>query len=207
MINEGIIHLNPAPIGERAMVVITGVGRSRTSMTARILQDAGLHIGEKLDDVVFEDHEMAAHINSGDPAELDEAIMHRNRCRPRWGFKMPGLHSNPHWPHIIFPHMRTIVMMRDPVAISVGHGIAHGVDPAHEVRRMVADVSASVEHALAIGCPTLLVSCEKAVTSPDSFLRAILPFCGIAPTQAAIWRGQSLIDLRREQYTRNARAV
>ena len=207
MINDGIIHLNPAPIGERTMIVITGVGRSRTSMTAQILQDAGLHIGDQLDDVVFEDHEMAAHINSGNPLELGEAIAHRNSCRPIWGFKKPGLHCDPNWPRTPFPGMRMIVIVRDPVAVSRRHGLAHGVEAAVELASMTTLLQLSISHALHAGCPVLLASCEKAVTSPEPFLRAILSFCGIAPTQAAIWRGESLIDLQRERYIRNAVAA
>ena len=207
MINDGIIHLNPAPVRERAMIVITGVGRSRTSMTAQVLQDAGLHIGDQLDDVVFEDHQMAAHINSGNPKELAEAVEHRSRCRHIWGFKMPGLHCHPHWPRKPFPNMRMIVMVRDPIAISVRHGLAHGVEAAAELARMTMLMQLSVAHAVDLECPVLLASCEKAVTNPEPFLTAILSFCGMVPTPAAIRRGMSLIDLQREHYIRNAVAA
>ena len=205
MTNDGLIHLNPSPCGPNAMIVITGVGRSRTSMTARILQDAGLHIGDELDDVVFEDHRMAAHIDAGDPAQLAEAVAHRNACRMVWGFKKPGLHAHPAWPRAPFPHQRMIVMVRDPVAISVRHGLAHGLAAEAELARMTTLLQLSISFALGAGCPVLLVSAEKAVTSPEPYIREVMTFCGIPPTLIRVRRALRLIDLESEHYQQNAR--
>lgn len=207
--NDGILILNPLPHRENEVIVVTGVGRSGTSMVARVLQAAGLHMGDDMDDVVFEDRQMAAHIDSGNPEELREAIEHRSRVRARWGFKKPGLHSNACWDGSRVPNLRMVIIVRDPVALGLRAAKADQKPPSEAIREAVQWMTAETEFAFAQTCPLMLISYEKAITKPARFLEGLFKFTGVtdftgmqAPDPLHYVR---LIEPERPDYVQQAR--
>ena len=203
-VNDGLLELNPARHGQRCATVITGVARSGTSMAARVLHGAGMHLGD-CDDVVFECRDMARHLDSGDPAELRAAIAHRMSIpRYRWGFKRPNLHSCPIWPPDGFADTRLVLMVRDPVSTALRAGLAHDVDPVHLVEETAQATADAVAFALHQTCPVLLVGYEKAIAKPQVFVRALTDFAGwpVLDVRPLL----DMIEPERPHYLRNARA-
>lgn len=204
--NDGIIELNPAPLGEKTVIVVTGIGRSGTSMVARMLIAAGIHMGDSIDDVVFEDLEMSGYVDRLNSAELRFAVEFRSAIRPLWGFKKPGLHGHSYFPMADIPNARLVVMVRDPVAIAVRAGMADMEQAGDIFSHYAVEVSKLAMFATTQTCPVLMVSYEKALANPLRFAQSLLRFCGLG--HLAPWMPEymaAMVEPERPHYVENAR--
>src|SRR5215469_14307644 len=90
LVNKGFILGQKSGDPGRTFIV-TGLFRSGTSLVASILQRAGLFIGEKINDVVYQDEEIYSALEARDAAALARIIARRNVDHRSWGFKYPML--------------------------------------------------------------------------------------------------------------------
>lgn len=176
--NPGIIELNPAPLGQRAVTIVTGLGRSGTSMAAHILDASGISMGERKDAVVFEDNDFGDALLYRDGELFSRLFTKRSKAMPRWGFKTTGLHDFDAWRLNMLPGIRMVVMSRDPVAIACRAADAHKLDAAEMLPGIAADAAASVAWAFRQRCPVLLCSYEKALADPHAFAQRLVEFAG-----------------------------
>lgn len=163
-------------------VIVSGVGRSGTSMVAQVLSVLGVPMGRTNNQAVFEDEEFLAALLYFDHQRLASLISSRNAVAPRWGFKFASLQNHILPPQLLQfrnPHM--IIIMRDPVATASRSSMSDPGEKSGEeafvnVSKQLYDMMYFVEKA---ECPTLLLSYEKFVSFPDKAIDAIVEFCAI----------------------------
>jgi hypothetical protein len=108
-------------------VIVSGVGRSGTSMTAGILNTLGIPMDKTNNLAVFEDEEFVSSVLYFDYARMHLLADKRNAESPRWGFEFPSLQNHILLPqHSLFRNHHLIVVMRDPVVVATR---AHMSDP------------------------------------------------------------------------------
>ncbi len=209
--NKGLISLQAtlAPTvrpWERTLIV-SGVARSGTSMVARVLHAVGVPMGERLDGVVFEDHEFVEMFSrpTVDGEALGRLIQDRDRAHRVWGFKRPHLHR--YGPEVIsrFRNPHLIVTLRDPAAIAERNAIAEHVDVRTALSMAADDLREMVRFTQDLPCPVLLISYEKAVRHPDRFVERLLEFCGLSVTPAWCDQLARLVEPDRHAYAEHAR--
>jgi hypothetical protein len=179
--------------------IVTGLHRSGTSLVAAILRQAGLFIGTAINDIVYEDEEIASVLASGNVGALKRIISERDANYRSWGFKLPmlclDLFSNPH----------VIVTFRDPVSMSVRASLSEYREATHALREVMHDLNALIAFIDGLRCPSLLLSYEKALTFPQDFVVAITGFCGIPQSIALRERLIGVIEPNRTRYIEGAR--
>jgi hypothetical protein len=188
--NFGTLVLRPAQLGAQPneapiTVIISGVGRSGTSMTAHIAHALGISMGKTENEAVYEDKEFVSALLYFDHTLTRQLIDSRNEQSQRWGFKFASLQNHLLPPQLsLFRNPHLIVVMRDPVSVATR---AHLSDESptdagrafFNVCHQAFDMAHFVEKA---ECPTLLLSYEKCVAFPDKAIEAIAGFCGITLT-------------------------
>ena len=187
LINSGAIILRPetgdghrsADDGERT-ILVTGVARSGTTMVAHTLRAAGLFMGSDIDDLVQEDREFLDCIKSGDEARIRRMILARNTIHATWGAKIPSLHLYLRVGDLRgFRNPYLVVLVRDLVAVAKRNVISEfrgELDALQDALDGVYSMLGFVRHAQ---CPTLLLSYEKALGAPESFIDVLFDFCGL----------------------------
>lgn len=203
--NRGVM-LNRAAGPPARTIIVTGQQRSGTSLVASMLQRAGLFIGSRIDNIVYEDGEFVSAFAAHDAAAVRRLIAERNAQHARWGFKCPmlcrGLQpGDMAW----FDRPRVVVTFRDPVAVAVRTSLADYRAPMQALQEAASDQAAMLAFAGALTCPTLLVSYEKALSYRRDFIATLLRFCDIPPTEALLATLLELIEPSRARYVISAR--
>ncbi len=189
-VNLGMLALRgpgdaaPRDPWEPMTVIVTGVGRSGTSMAAKVLEALGVPMGNTGDLPVHEDQDFLRALLYFDFSMLAGLIRGRNEGRAQWGFKFPSLQNHlmpPQLKQFRNPHL--IVVMRDPVAIASraleSDPETRGVNETlRNVTRQIGDLMHLVERA---DCPVLLLSYEKFVAFPESGIEQVAAFCRLRP--------------------------
>ncbi len=209
LLNDGLIIINPQPFAtETRTIIVTGVARSGTSMVAQLLDMAGVLMGTDLDDVVFEDHEVADAFGSSDPNMLDRLVSSRNQQSAVWGFKRPHLfhHCSPDLEKT-FRSPRFIVTYRDPVAVARRNRISEHVEVLTGLRAAAEDIQRCTAFTLGLSCPVLLISYEKALQRPVALVEELIAFCGLAASRERRDRMVAAVRANRDEYVRLARRM
>jgi hypothetical protein len=208
LLNRGFIISRPTQkaAGSGRTFIVTGLHRSGTSLVAAMLQQAGLFIGSEINDIVYEDAEIARVLASRDAEALRQVIAARDANYRSWGFKQPMLCHDLrpeqlaqfHDPHVI-------VTFRDPVAVAVRTMVSEYQEAAHSLRDAMTDLNAMMAFVGALQCPTLLLSYEKALTFREDFVGAIMQFCDLPQNEALRARLAGVIEPGRPDYVAGAR--
>jgi hypothetical protein len=201
--NFGFITLNPSHAQrDYKTIVVTGVSRSGTSMIARAFRAGGVFMGRHLDDVVYEDAEIADALERQDRECLARLAAERNAGFPVWGFKRPNLDEVlPPEAAELFRNPHFVVSYRDPVAIAKRNRISEHHDEAQSLRAAAGASCRMMEFSLALPCPTLLVSYEKALQSPEAAVDRLISFCGLAVAPATRQEMIATVEPNREAYS------
>ena len=209
LVNKGFVVLRPqAGDAGRAgrTFIVTGLYRSGTTLVASMLRQVGMFMGEEINDIVHEDEAVARIIEEGDRAALLQLVAARNAAYGTWGFKLPMLCrwlAAADMPLFHQPHV--IVTFRDPLAISVRTSLSEYQDPMQALHDAGHDMAAMVRFVEALGCPTLLVSYEKALVFPSDMVDAIAGFCDLPHSNALRQQLVGAIRPNRETYLLGAR--
>ena len=208
-LNDGLITANPQPFApEQRTIIVTGVARSGTSMIAQLVSIAGVSMGDALDEVVFEDHAVADAFASSDPDMLARLVAARNEQAKVWGFKRPHLfHLKAPDFQALFREPRFIITYRDAVAVAKRNGISEYTDVPSSLRAAAADIQSCVEFTLALTCPALLISYEKALLRPAALVEELVAFCGITTPQVERDLMAAAIKANRDEYVQSARRL
>jgi hypothetical protein len=226
LINKGVIINRPAGpsmTGGRTFIV-TGLYRSGTSLVASLLGQAGIFMGRKINDAVFEDEEILAILRKGDVAKLKRLIAERNANYGTWGFKIPLVHTYLRPKQLaLFDNAHLIVPFRDIASIVVRNSLSEYKEamtgsPAavHQLehqeamtalREAVRQLDAMLKFMGNVSTPNLLLSYEKALIFPGDFVDTLVQFCDL-PTNAALRaRLVGLVEPNRKDYIARARRI
>lgn len=179
-LNPGHAVLNAAPCPPEATIAVTGMGRSGTTMVARVLNAVGLPLGPSVDPQRLEDPAILAMIKADRIADLAALCRDRDRQHPKWAFKCPALRSKLAEVH---PHLRAgryIVPFRDIMAVAQRNSLSVGTD-LREGLRLAASGYMKLQAALgSLDAPILVMSYEKALQHPGAAVAAIAAFCGVS---------------------------
>src|SRR6202012_5732106 len=113
-------------------------------------------------------------------------IADRNSQHVDWDFKLPNIHGLLQYRELArFRNPHLILIFRDPVAIAQRAALSDYRNPLPALL----DVSSSIHNLLQVfsntTCPALLLSYEKALIFPDTFVESLINFCGL-PQDAAM---------------------
>ncbi len=209
LVNHGFMvrpgpHLTSEPEGRT--FIISGVARSGTTLVAAVLQETGLFLGNFLADVVHEDRELLAILQSGQRELLADAIGRRNAEHRDWGFKIPNIHAYLHGTDLRrFRDPHLILIYRDPVAVSVRNAISEMFDQFATLAETAAAQLSVVEFVRATDCACLLISYEKALIFADHFVDTLTGFCGLTPDAETRKRLIRLVEPNADTYLQRAR--
>ena len=115
--------------------IVTGLHRSGTSLVASILQQAGLFIGSEINDVVYEDEEIARVLLSRDIEALRRSSARRNAVihAGASSTRCCGRHSTASQLRL-FDDPRLIITFRDPVSMAVRTSLSEYQEPMRALR-------------------------------------------------------------------------
>jgi hypothetical protein len=210
LVNRGCIvrpgSPNPGAAAEGRTYIISGLARSGTTMAAQVLREAGLYLGKHLAELVCEDREMLAVLQSGRADMLDRAIAARNAQHRDWGFKVPNIHVFlRHADLFRFRNPHLVLIFRDPLAVAVRNAISEYFDQLTTLSDAVVALNSIVAFVQNTDCPSLLMSYEKALIFPEDFVDTLTRFGGLDPDRDGRSRMVDLVRPNPEAYLRGAR--
>lgn len=175
--NFGTAALNDTPCPDNTTIIVTGVARSGTSMVASSLVSLGLPMGDKIDDSVFEDIQVAKVLD--DRKAMADLIARKNAAHAKWGFKRPMAFDNISANLDLFRNPRIVVTFRDAASIAMRNVISMRFEFLPALGLATAHNAQLTKFVTAIAVPTLVISYEKALTEPEQYARELCSFCGI----------------------------
>lgn len=165
-------------IKKQYTVVVSGLGRSGTSMLAKIIAAGGIQMGPA-NNPIHEDLAISNLIENEKKWALRREVSHRNKERNVWGFKRPLIIRHHKTLDKVLRNPRYIIIFRDPLAfasrvkLSRGLTIRRGLEVYKNQSEIIVDFVCQSKS------PMLLLSYEKALGNPENTIDTLQRFCGI----------------------------
>jgi hypothetical protein len=191
------------PVADEATIIVSGVGRSGTSMAAGALAALGLPMGDTGGLAVYEDTQLSPALYYFDHAARARIIAARNAETKKWGFKFPSLQLHLHPAELRqFRNPRLIVITRDLVAVAQravksDPDLAVPFDALWNITRQQNDM---VDFLYKAQCPRMVMSYEKAVQFPVAFVEMMASFCGLKVDHASVDNAVRTVSPNNEAY-------
>ena len=200
-INSGYAILNDARIkaSDRVGFCLLGMPRGGTTMTAKLIQSMGIHIGDNLP-VTAEDPEFVEILRETKPdtKKLNQLVEERFVEHKRWGFKAP--YRN-HWELLhALPSCRFVIVFRDVLAVANRNRISADADLLESMAANLSLQNSLIKFAGSVKSPVFLFSYEKAVIDPEPIIGALLKFCGASSSEANRAKLKDVIKPNDAQY-------
>jgi hypothetical protein len=207
-LNTGVMALrvsgeDRAARGGPMTVIVSGVGRSGTSMIAKVVDALGISMGKTLGLAVFEDKELNRAFFQFDYNMVRKLVKDRDVAHGRWGFKFASLQNHIFVPQLeYFRNPRLVIVMRDVVATANRSYISDRESKGIEERllNVTKQTSDMMNFIINAACPTLVVSYEKFVGFPDQSIEAIADFCGVTLSDDIRLRAVRAIEPNNPEY-------
>ncbi|MBJ3777295.1 sulfotransferase family protein [Acuticoccus mangrovi] len=194
--NLGVGVLNAAPCAAEATIAVTGVGRSGTTMVARILAALGLPTGVPVGEDVLESPEVNTLVLARDVAGFAALCRRADAAHPRWTLKSPKLRNHIADFSAVMRAPRWIVVMRDPVAVAARNALVADVDLLENMEAAARGNLRICRQLAGLNAPALLLSYEKTLQHPAETVAAVARFCDVplgaaaaAPLGATVMNG------------------
>lgn len=199
-LNTGCWIIRPTPAQAETTVVVTGLGRSGTTMVSRVLSELGVFMGESLTTRTNEDADIKQCVKDGDEAGFERLCRRRDARYSVWGFKNPGFRDQlPAWEkHIRNP--RVILLFRDILAIALRNHIAMNIGVEEALALAARSYIKALKRLEDSRSPALLLSYEKCLSDPGFAVQQIAGFCGVAPTPETMEGAKAAIRNGDERY-------
>lgn len=199
-INYGFWKQNPHPVEDTGTIIVTGVGRSGTSMIARILIELGLELGTHLGVNSSEDIEIRTLVKDTNLPEFEKLCRARDQRWDKWGFKCPSYRRviPTFTPAVRNP--RFIVTFRDVLAIALRNQISIGGDVLNNLQQSLNAYHHLIRQIEALTAPALLISYEKALQFPKEMVVEIAGFVGLSPRPEAVTQACAAVANGDERY-------
>jgi hypothetical protein len=170
-------------------IAVCGLGRSGTTMVARVIQALGVDMGSSLTPRTCEDKILQVAIANNDPKAFAEHCTYRNSQSDVWAFKVPRFRSKINEYSDYLRNPRLIVTFRDPLAVALSNMYYLGLPSdklmttldlaSREITKLVREIDA-------YGHPAMLVPYELALKYPSELVMRVAQFCGVTTTQSLI---------------------
>lgn len=176
--NPGHFILNAAPCGPEAAIAVTGMGRSGTTMAARILSALGLDLGD-VSQQLLEDTAVVAMLKAGDMDAFAAYAAARAAAAPKWAFKCPALRTRLIQADAVLHQPRYVITFRDVVATVSRNSLELDADTIAILADQGAKQNKLIRWLVTLNAPILMLSYEKALAHPPETVARIADFCGI----------------------------
>lgn len=159
-------------------VVVSGLGRSGTSMIAKLLVAGGISMGSS-SGPIQEDVGISTLIEQARKWALRREVKRRNNLMDVWGFKRPLIVKHHKTLDRTLRNPRYILIFRDPFAVtsrnklSLGFTISQGLEIFRKQSEILENFIRDTKR------PILLLSYEKVLGDPDEAVSTIQNYCGI----------------------------
>lgn len=152
-------------------LIVIGVVRGGTSMVSGLLRGMGVFMGDDLDN----NHEDPIFVSRKRPL-IRETIEHRNKNHGIWGWKYPeaAYYLDDIWQEIRNPYL--ICVQRDAAANASAQVRWHNKKPLKAMSDVLLDSQRNLSLISRKDCPRLVVSYEKAILNPDTFVSELEEF-------------------------------
>jgi len=183
--------VNPEPPQPVMTVPIVGVPRGGTTMVAAVVHAMGIDLGpaKDLSGFTFEDQQMT----QADLGIQMSYIKQRNKERKVWGWKAPGAISEVQSIFFSLRNPRMIMVFRDMVASIDGEmrfDAANNIQPQREFSDLAQATlnwwTDNMKFLFQTAFPVLLVSYERVLKAPETFIHNVGKFLGVPLTHAII---------------------
>lgn len=210
LVNKGLIWKDQPgtdqPLPANRTIIVSGLGRSGTSMVAALLAELGIISACDAYEETLDDREFLHLLKFRRADQFRVAIAQRNHRSSVWGFKLPSIHGYmPPTEILAFRNPRLVITLRDVVAVAERHAIAEHADPLSSFFEAADGLADLIRFLRAAACPILLVSYEKAISLHDEFITALCQFCGCPIDDALRDRLAAIIHPNNMEYARTAR--
>jgi len=192
--------VNPEPQLPTMTIPIAGVPRGGTTMVAAAVHALGVDLGPAKDmgAFTFEDQSM-----NGELHTRLSYIKRRNTERQVWGWKDPTAIVSMRELFFALRNPRLILVFRDMMA-SIDSEMRFDEHNSIEPRRTFTDLAeattnwwaSNMEFISRTTFPTLLVSYERALQHPETFVNQLAAFLGLTPTQEQVQEAMTRINPR-----------
>lgn len=181
-VNTGYWALRPAPFPSEATIVVTGLGRSGTTMVSRVLSELGVFMGARLTERSNEDADVRQFVKEQNEAQFERLCRMRDAAHAVWGFKSPGFRDHlAGWEkHLRNP--RIIFIFRDLLAIALRNQLSMNTDVLEALALATRGYAKALKQIEQCNAPFLLLSYEKCMENPGRAVQRIGEFCGVALT-------------------------
>lgn len=165
-------------------VVVSGLGRSGTSMLANMIAAGGISMGP-IKNSIHEDIGISTLIEQGKKLKLRREVWRRNGMWDVWGFKRPLIVRHHKLLDKTLRNPRYVIIFRDPFAVtsrnklSLGFTIPQGLEIYRKQSQILEEFIRNSKS------PMLLLSYEKVLGNPAAAVQTIRNFCGISEDQEA----------------------
>lgn len=206
-LNGGIIRFGPpaAPGNSPRTFVLSGLGRSGTSMLAVILAELGFLSREHCYPVTLEDRELFHLLSERKRQDLINAIAARNQQEMSWAFKIPSIHGYLEPSDLaLFRNPHLMVVVRDLVAVAARHAISELVDPVESLFEAAQGEASFMDFLRRVTCPVLFISYEKALRDPVRFIGEVARFAAVTLDGEQAGRLAWLVEPNNVQYAQTA---
>jgi len=188
---------------EPRTIIVSGVGRSGTSMMARLVEKMGIPLGETHGLAVHEDQDFLKAFQLYDRKLLDKIVFERNTKLKNWGFKFPALQNYIFPPQLdLFRNPYLILMSRDPVAVAKRSTMSDEkpASVTEALEDILLQMQSLVRFAKNSKHPTLLLSYEKALLFPENVVTTVADFCGVKLSKEQIDKCVEIVTPNDEKY-------
>ena len=181
-VNTGLRVLNfPAEEAQKKefTIVVSGLGRSGTTMISKLLTAGGIHMGVSKADVIHEDVGISNLVETDQADRFKAEVQRRNERWSVWGFKRPLIVRKHELLSATLRNPRYIIIFRDPLAVAMRNTLSMGFTIAQGLEiysQQMVDVTRFVVES---NRPKLLLSYEKVIDNPKASIAAIREFANI----------------------------
>lgn len=204
LINYGVRSINDStPCPTRNTLVVIGVARGGTSMTAGILRHLGVHM-HKARGVVYEDLKLSEAFEGDSTEELKNIIDEYNQ-HDQWAWKRPKAIEYLELAQEHLRNPRFIFVFRDIFAIANRSAISMGSDSLPLMNNALTQYTKAVEFLSQTSSPCLLCSSEKMLHYPHEAVQAIARFSGLEPDASTIDAAIDSINPEPKNYLKASR--
>ena len=164
-------------------VVVSGLGRSGTTMIGKMLTAGGVPMGVPKHDVIHEDVGLSSLVENQDEVRLREVLRDRNAKHTIWGVKRPLIVQHSDLIEATFRNPRYIVIFRDPMAVGTRNNLSLGFDLPGALHVYKGQFEIVCEFVARSHRPMLLLSYEKVLNNTTAIVEEIAEFCRIEPSR------------------------
>lgn len=203
--NKGIIAVNvPSTFTSEKTVIVLGAPRGGTSMVAGSLHLLGVHMGDRVTEATYEDSAMLEAITNRSLDRILKFMVERNIRHQQWGWKQPK--DIDYFFDEVLPRLRNPVLItiyRDVLSIGNRNLLSAGLDVLGNMLASLSLYQNMTKRIIKTTFPLLLVSYEKVIQRPDTFVMGLAEFLNIDDPQA-IAKAIAFIEPNPKEYLKKS---